>query len=791
VVLALSVAAPFCLRDGVPGLRHDWSWPVNVDGFRFWFVAGFSSWNPSGFGMPSAAPVVNVIALLWWGLAAIVRSPQLVLLVFLCACFVLGQLGMIRLFRELDIEPDPVTSWLLGASYAYSPVLFQKLVAGHLYYIAAYALLPWFTYYGWRACRGRGPVDATILAGLILAVSSTQIQFLFFDALILAIIAVTLPQRRRNALVFLAVLCFGVLYNVVALVNFPAGEGGGIAARHATRQWEVNLSASLSELFALGGYLHYDLAALPAALRPLYTLATYVFAVTALAAVVLTMALKDRARVVLVFTAIAAVGILVAAGWYGPLQIPLQYAMYHYASFAIFRELFHFMVLYVFAICVLAAYTLAHVRRSVRFAAAVLIGCVALPFISMGMRRMVPSVAASIFLPHGCSSSNLLGYLPNQEPVGYADEPQFSGLDPARWQPRNGFASGAPPVVQGTLYDISRNPQHTEQLGALGFHCVLWRAGVVSRLSTTFEPHVGARFDRFGVEQRALQRIFSRPRTFSKDSRSVLSLESPARVDQLDTILRDAQLPPGQTLQFQSSLSGNDIRTGWVAGSAWSWFLPQFDDVLHEPLFTLSRAPLTLTLPKKHGSALYILATDTAQTIDGRPGRVLDARAPSSYHWCMWQIDAARTLQLRVRPPAAVALAMVSDVASWSPRAYRDASPIGASEVPVVQDVPWTASAVLPVFDKPLRLIYARTFSRDWTLSAGGNEIGASARAHGLFNGWIIDPKYSGQRITLSYEPQRMSMSLNLLAAFLQAAALLGALVWRARKRREAACASP
>jgi len=52
---------------------------------------------------------------------------------------------------------------------------------------------------------------------------------------------------------------------------------------------------------------------------------------------------------------------------------------------------------------------------------------------------------------------------------------------------------------------------------------------------------------------------------------------------------------------------------------------------------------------------------------------------------------------------------------------------------------------------------------------------------HGLFNSWILDPQYSGQKITLSYKAQRASMFLNVFAAVLQAAALLVAFLWRAR----------
>src|SRR5579883_1299067 len=244
VALAVYVSAFFAFRSGQPGFTHDWMWPQTTGQFDDWFGSGMSTWLAHGFGSAQSSPTVNVVLLYLDALSRVGLGSLGVLAVFLTSCFLCAQYGMQALLRALDVRSGEFSTWALSAAYAFGPILFQKTVAGHIYYMAAFALMPWIARFTWNACRDVTGFRDALAAGLLLAVASAQIQFLFFGAAVVVLVALSSLRLRSAAIVISIVLGLGLVHNV-ALLHVGTGEIGGLVSRHATTRWEIDQSGDL------------------------------------------------------------------------------------------------------------------------------------------------------------------------------------------------------------------------------------------------------------------------------------------------------------------------------------------------------------------------------------------------------------------------------------------------------------------------------------------------------------------------------------------------------------------
>lgn len=775
VVLAAAVALPFALRPGIPGLHHDWIWPATRAEFIHWFLIGQSSWMPDGFGGALGSPTVNVVLGAFAALAAMGASPHLILALFIIAWLSLAQLGIGALLKELYAEIAAPAAWLLGIAYAYGPVAFQKMAAGHLYFILAYALLPWFALYGWRACSD-APLRArnVIAAGLIAAVSSAQIQFLFFDAFVIAAIALARPGVLRNVVSAAGIWAIALLHNAALFFTVTGMEQSGLLVQHATVQWERDLSGSWLGLASLGGYLHYYRAALPRRLHGVYfDIRWFVVALAAAGAGAALVAGRYR-RIVLAFAVIALVGLITAVGWNGPFEPALSTALHRVAYFTIFRELYHFMALYAFGVVVIAGCAFTWLRSRAQLVVAVACAVIAMPFFGYGLPRIVPNVPFATFAP-ACATTNLVALLPAAEPVAQAADRAQSGIDPARLLPADGVSGGQPVAGRWAIAQASHG--NFRALQALGVGCVRWRNGVVSAVPQTFEPYTGARFGRFRARERRLRERTMRTVTLPH-ARALVSLEDPAYRSALDAALADSRVPAGANVPLSYSFAANNIKTMWVSGTLWSPIEPQLMSLATPPLLTQApRIAYRFDLPRRRWHVLYVLADTRTVTLDGRAGKALANPGRTLYRWYRWRTPIGGAMTLRFRGAAALARVIASNDASWTP-----VLPAGRGTRISIASHPtsmWRITARLPIFAHAKRVVLARSFASGWRLSVDGKDLGMAHRVHGLFNGWLVPPRFSGGSLTLAYGPQRLSWWINGSATLLELLGLAYVLIQR------------
>ncbi len=768
IALASIFLLPFALRGGVPGLHHDWLWPADRNGFWLRFVQNLSTWNPFGFGGDLDAPGVNYIGALWWLLSAIGFPAQWVLAIFLVVIFSAGQWGVSAAFSAFDIRLGRFERIALAFSYAFGPVCFQKFVAGHIYVVTAYELLPLFAASVWRAFRGETHwLRSAVVAGLLLSVMETQIQFLGFGLVVALVCAVAASRNLARAAATFFIIAFVPLVHVITLLmNFGGDETAGLVSLHATRQWQLDMSGRFSELLQLRGYIGYDVQALTRSLQPLYFAGRFVLVATACGGLIVALLTARLRTAAFACAAVALFALVWANGWYGPLAAPFDYALHRTILFTIVRELYHVMALYSFSVIVLAAVAASVFNRAVSRTIAAICVLSTLPFLAFGADRLVPAVPPALGNTKQCAESvNLCLELPMQQPVGLTGQPQSAGTDPATLIPNSANAA-SPPYIDFALERYIRGDDR--DLADLGISDVKLRRDVVSRLPAIFEPNVGANFTTFLMREQALRARASRYGSL-QDAVPAVYIESENARSSLDAI-PDATLPVGSPAVFTSSFENNDVRKSWVLGTLWAWQFPDLMGVsAPEPIVSESDAPLPIR--RVHGEEhwLYALLSGNNPRLDGR-APLRKSRSSNAYYWCVWAV-ASKTRSFAVTvggPRKAIARAIFSDIPNWSNES-RTAILNDRAEVTASWRSPWHAEGTLPNGSDAheRELVLARTYSSKWRLYVNGRDMGAPSRVHAFFNGWKISSIEYGRGFQLYRIQQPIANAWNIIGTAL------------------------
>ncbi len=777
ILVAIAIVVPFAMRSGSPGMRHDWLWPSDRETFVSWYQNGLSAWYPNGFGSPQDSPTVDLPLMFFAVISFFGASSELTLAIALVVWLSVAQYGMYACLRILDVRLDTFAKFALGAAYAFGPVAFQKLVAGHLYYVCAYAVLPFFIACTLKAVERRsGWWRFSIFAGLLLSVMSAQIQFVGFGCIIAAVFALSSQRPGRALLQCLPIVSIGLLHNVVLLVNLAVpAQTQGLMAQHSTYQWEVDLSTPLRAALLLSGYVGYDQRALSGVESAVYLFGKCVLLFAAVAGVAAAMRRAAYRRAAIAISIIAAFALVWATGLFGPLAPVWSAMLYGSPFFTLVREFYHVMALYAVCVTLLASFALAALPRNVQRFAAVMLLFVALPFAG-GLERQVPTVPESLQSSSRCNNvENLCGLLPLDEPVGTTGASDTFGRDPAVLTTQAAGAENGPLFLH---YAVGAD-KPAQLLSDLGLDTVAWRPGIISRLPNNYEPNVGASFDDFISSQKRLQERFRSSKTF--EARPVATIETAGSTSALDAALPDSTVPSGDDLPFSYSFDDNDIRATWVSSRMWYWAYPKLLATSGVPVFTKSRTALIIPLRKRAGY-LYVLAVAKTVECNARKMTPLPLSSSSPYRW--YEISVSEDVtQARLvvdgEPVVAVARAVFSSDGSW--RALRAVARQHRSVPVAIHYRSPSFSGAVPGNGLPKNavLVLARTYSPELHLFVNGIDRGGPSRVHGFFNKWKLQPTDAGAAFTISSVYQRRSDLLNGIASAVSVLAFLFAVCRR------------
>jgi hypothetical protein len=758
-------------------MRHDWIWPALPHTFVRWFVeSALSEWSPHGLGSAGQTPTFNIVLAMLALFGACGVPSNLTLFCLMMAIFAGAAAGVSYLFAVTQVRLDATSGRALAFAYAFGPVAFEKIVAGHLYWLVAYATLPWFAAFIWNGCADSpNRLRSFLAAALLYVVASTQIQFVVFDFFVALIIVIAIGRSRAAWIGLAFVVLVGMMHNAnPALGPFRRHDEFVFNRFHATASWEEGMSSPVLELARFGGYFHYDQLALGGLPETVFDVARAFAAALAGAALIIR---RDRRTAVFAIVGLGA--LFFASGWDGPFAPAMIYTLHRSDLFTLFRELYHVMALYALATTVLIALALEKLPVRVRRVAAFAVCVTTLPFLTLGLDRAVPAVtpvAGETESGYDLPFERVL--LPDQEPIG-ADHRDFGGLDPARLSD-DVVSSGDPILAVRAIIEGSLPMMRQRALLAdLGVDSASFRTNRISVVNDSFQVDTGAEFTDFERHQRSLARRFGDDVTWN-DARPVLAVETPHSTSALDAYLADADVPPGLELALRSSYEGNDIRKQWVSGRIWSFEQPDAENVAADTVLTGSAAPLSISLPPARSGFVYILAFGGPIEIGGVRTAVVPGSQRGLYHWYRRPIVFG-TRQLEVSAAnsptgvSGIARAIVSRDGAWRPKTssfpmlrYTALAPTRSS--------PWSLSATLPASPVSRTLVFRQTFESGWRLDVAGRSYGMPTRTHGVFDGWTVPPTPRDEAVVISYAPESNALFMVALSIAVEAA-VLGSLV--------------
>jgi hypothetical protein len=356
------VVARLALVPGIPAFQQDWTWPTSADTLRGWFELATLPWNWNGLGNPQIYPFADYAVSLA-AVAAMVLGSKVVLTLLVAGTSAAGGFAAAGLMRCIGIRSRLALA--LGiVTYGASPVLFNKLAAGHTYYLLGYALLPALCVRLTRM-RSAGIPFSTAALALELAASFTQAQYLVFDGIVVAAWALVRNRAlaRSELIAMSAAFALALAIHAYPLVSLVTPQAGfALVHQHATLEGVATESVGVHDLLLQDGYPPGYFRRVWEANRTLEDagLALGSFALLGLCtASALAFARREPrrfAREPLALTGIVlAAGIVLVLGLKGPAAPLLGYAFTHVAGASILKELYHAMVLVSLGVAVGAA----------------------------------------------------------------------------------------------------------------------------------------------------------------------------------------------------------------------------------------------------------------------------------------------------------------------------------------------------------------------------------------------------------------------------------------------------
>lgn len=328
IAVAVVVLLPFMLSGGVPAFQHDWVWPSASSQCVPLAVAGFEPWHDAGLGIPAVYPESFIYHSLAGG-SCVAFGPRGGLIALLVAALLCCAFGYRVLCRAVaareNIAFSGIVSFAIAATAMANPIVLNKIQAGHLKFILAYALLPWIAAASLRmAARG-----SVWLLGALLGIAAMDPQFLVFGPIVAIVWWWYGGARRPEAVVGAIAIAFAINLQQIVPAMWPSSPES-LGALSPVLFWQRSQSGYPADAVRLLGYIGgYATRNLPLWTKDAYWLLP--------ACAVLLPLARFRARY-LILAVLAGAGILAMSAWNTPLAPLWSFAFSHIRSTALFRE---------------------------------------------------------------------------------------------------------------------------------------------------------------------------------------------------------------------------------------------------------------------------------------------------------------------------------------------------------------------------------------------------------------------------------------------------------------------
>jgi hypothetical protein len=356
-VISLIVLGEILLSPGTIGFFHDWFIGPYHEMNKSWANNGLYIWDSQiGYKVYDTDWIIKLTLLPIPFLGGELLSKGLLVLIVTLSGF-----GAFCLGRRLKLSW--YASFAAGILYIFSPIIFTRIIAGHLYYLIGYFLTPLIlsTFLQGKEQNNR---KYFIVAGLLLSFAVIQIQFFVLVFIILLIF--TLLDFKQVKKVAIGLF---IVFSITFLITYSPILLPQLLLKGAELPFNVNqllsydalvTASDLAKSFRLLGYeaQPYSYLNLGTSNDPIATntglMPSWIFYLDFILPIIgFSVLLFRKDRYTISLAVIAIIGVYLLKGLNPPFPGVFEFLFKH--GFYSFRELWHIAFLYCFAITFLIA----------------------------------------------------------------------------------------------------------------------------------------------------------------------------------------------------------------------------------------------------------------------------------------------------------------------------------------------------------------------------------------------------------------------------------------------------
>ena len=358
-IIARFVVGDILFSEGTIGFFHDWYIGPYPEMMFDYSKGGLYLWDPQSGSVPYSVDwVIRVLSLPFSFVGGEIYSKAIIVISLTLSGFTSFYLG-----RTLKL--NTYVSFLAGVIYIFSPIIFTRIVAGYTYYLIGYALAPAVLSAFLKGYEKQNK-KMFIVAGLLTALAIIQLQFLVMIFVVLLVFTLTKYKNIRVGFTGLCIvlgICFFITLIPIVLsqIIIPTGTSTFNPEEIYGELEELPVASNLIESFRMLGYgLHpysylnlgtsFDYVNLDNEVIPHWVFyANFIIPIAAFSTL-----LFRRDKYTISFAVISLIGLFIVKGPNPPFSEFFE--RFFPMGLFVFREVWHSMFLYGFAVTFLIAF---------------------------------------------------------------------------------------------------------------------------------------------------------------------------------------------------------------------------------------------------------------------------------------------------------------------------------------------------------------------------------------------------------------------------------------------------
>lgn len=344
------------------GFNHDWAFPMTNESLKSFCARSLFVWSNDNAGYTLVYPAENLLRYLLFPLSFLEISGLVVIQLLLLFVFTLSGWFMYLLLSD-SFKLGYFPSLISGFFYTTVPVIFNKVAAGHIPYVIAYALSPIIMAFFIKYTTTH-ETKYLIITSLLLSFATIQIQFAVMLAILFFFYAILIAKVKARGLI----TTFSLLVVVVSLVHsfwlLPTSLNStsffttlqGASSIDQLKTWSTPLTDSLRMI----GYRspHFETVLSSYGYKYAWDIASFSLVILAFGSLLVT-----KSRIPLCFGAVSVVTLIFTTVT-GPFANVVFFLYSVFPIFNVFREVYHLTFLIAFSYSIMLAFLLHSIYNS-------------------------------------------------------------------------------------------------------------------------------------------------------------------------------------------------------------------------------------------------------------------------------------------------------------------------------------------------------------------------------------------------------------------------------------------